>query len=97
MYIDPKNQSLVAKTSKNIRFHHFRVVAQFRFQNVPVRVPFSNLTVSEICRQKVCHFRVDGGPICHIFTVFKICRHRMNAVLGKKIWLVEIGRIILKS
>ena len=37
-----------------------------RFQNVPVRVPFSKPTVFKVCRQKMCRFRVNGRPIRHM-------------------------------
>ena len=32
-----------------------------------VRIPFSKSTVFKICRQEMCHFRVNGRPIRHIF------------------------------
>ena len=38
---------------------------------MPVRVPFSKSTVFEICRQKMCRFRVNGRPIRHIFHRFQ--------------------------
>ena len=34
---------------------------------MPVTVPFSKSTVFKICRQKMCHFRVNGRPIRRIF------------------------------
>ena len=53
------------------RFHHFRVLTGSRFQNVPVRVPFSKSNVFKIYRQKVCRFRVNGRTIRHIFHRFQ--------------------------
>ena len=52
------------------------------FKFIPVRVPFSKSTVFEICRQKMCRFVWTGGLSVTFFTVFKICRHRVNAVLN---------------
>ena len=49
---------------------------------MPVRVPFSKSTVFEICRQKMCRFRVKGRPICHIFHRFQnvpaSCEHSLR-------------------
>ena len=42
-----------------------------RFQDVPIRVPFSKSTVFKICRQKMCRFRVNGRPIRRIFHRFQ--------------------------
>ena len=41
------------------------------FKFIPVRVPFSKSTVFEICRQKMCRFRVNRRPIRHIFHCFQ--------------------------
>ena len=41
------------------------------FKFIPVRVPFSKSTVFEICRQKMCRFRVNRRPIRHIFHRFQ--------------------------
>ena len=38
---------------------------------MPVTVPFSKSTVFEICRQKMCRFRVNGRPIRRIFHRFQ--------------------------
>ena len=54
-----------------VHFHHFGVFTRCRFQNVPVRAPFSKSTVFKICRQKICRFRVNGRPIRHIFHRFQ--------------------------
>ena len=48
---------------------------------MPVRVPFSKSTVFEICRRKIAVFVLAGRPIRHIFTAFKMCWDRVNAVL----------------
>ena len=42
-----------------------------RFQNVPIRVPFSKSTVFKICQQKMCRFRVNRRPIRRIFHRFQ--------------------------
>ena len=52
-----------------------------RFQNVPVRAPFSKSSFFKICRQKMCRFRVNGRPIRHSFTVFTMCGHHLNVSL----------------
>ena len=41
------------------------------FKFIPVRVPFSKSTVFEVCRQKMCRFRVNRRPIRHIFHRFQ--------------------------
>ena len=41
------------------------------FKFIPIRVPFSKSTVFEICRQKMCRFRVNRRPIRHIFHRFQ--------------------------
>ena len=67
MYLHPKNRSFsFQKRRKMFCLHHFRVFIQCRFQNVLARVPFSKPTVFEICRQKMCRFRVNVRPIRHI-------------------------------
>ena len=71
-YLHPKCPSvLFQKRRKLFYFHHFQVFTQCHFQNVPVRVPFSKSTVSKICRQKMCRFRVNGRPIRRIFHRFQ--------------------------
>ena len=51
------------------------------FQVRPVRVPFSKSTVFEICRQKMCRFRVNGRLIHQIFHRFQnmpaSCEHSL--------------------
>ena len=51
-------------------------------KNVSVRVPFSKLTDFEICRQKMCRFRVNGRPIRHFFHRFEdvpeSCEHGLS-------------------
>ena len=72
MYLHPANQSvLFQKRRKIICFHHFRVFTRHRFQSVPVRVSFSKSTVFEICRHKMCRFRVNGRPVHHILYRFQ--------------------------
>ena len=72
MYLHPKNQSgSFHQLQKMFCFHHFQVFTECRLQNVPVRAPFSKSTVFEICRQKMCRFRLNGRPIRHIFHRFQ--------------------------
>ena len=72
MYLNSKNRSVsFQKHREMFCFHHFQVFAEFRFQNVPVRVPFSKSTVLKMCRQKMCRFRVNRRPIRHIFHRFQ--------------------------
>ena len=56
-----------------------------RFQNVPIRVPFSKSTVFKICRQKMCGFRVNRRPIRRIFHRFQnvpaSCERSLNLVI----------------
>ena len=61
------------------------------FPNVLVIVPFSKSTVFKICRQNMCHFRVNGKPIRHIFHPFQnvpaSCGHCLNFTPSfLKIW-----------
>ena len=72
VYLHPKNRSVsFQKRLKCSIFHHFQVFARCRFQNVPVRVPYSKSTVFKICRQKMCRFLVNGSPIRRIFHRFQ--------------------------
>ena len=72
MYLHPKNRSVsFQKCPKMFCFHHIQVFTRCCFQNVSVRVPFSKSTVFKLCRQKMCHFRVNGRPIRHIFHRFQ--------------------------
>ena len=71
LYLNPKNRSVSFQTRlKMFYFHHFKVLTRCRFQNVPIRVPFSNSTVFKICRQKMRRFRVNRRPIRRIFHRF---------------------------
>ena len=63
--------SLLPKTSKIVLFQNFQMFTRCRFQNVPIRVPFSKSTVFKICRQKMCRFRVNRRPIRRIFHRFQ--------------------------
>ena len=68
VYLHPKNRYVsFQKRLKMFCFHHFQVFTRCRFQNVPVRVPFSKSTIFRICRQKLCSFRVNGRPIRRVF------------------------------
>ena len=72
MYLHSKSRSVAfQKDRKMFCFHHFQVLARCCFQNVLVIVPFSKSTVSKICQQKMCRFRVNGKPIRHIFHRFQ--------------------------
>ena len=79
MNLNPKNRSV--SFQKRLKmfyfqdsifyFHHFTVFTRCRFQNVPIRVPFSKSAVFKICRQKMCRFRVNRRPIRRIFHRFQ--------------------------
>ena len=72
MNLNPKNRSVsFQKRLKMFYFHHFKVFTRCRFQNVPIRVPFSKSAVFKICRQKMCLFRVNRRPIRRIFHRFQ--------------------------
>ena len=47
------------------------MLAPCRYQNRPVRVPFSKSNIFKICRQKICCLRVNKKPIRHIFRRFQ--------------------------
>ena len=87
IYIHLKNRS--ASFWKRWKMFRFRVLTRCRFQNVPVRVPFSKSTVFKICRQKMCRFRVNGRPIRHIFHRFQIvpvsCERSLSLCL-ESVW-----------
>ena len=76
-YLHPKNRPVsIQKCRKMCCLHHCPVFTRCCFKFIPVRVPFSKSTVFEICRQKMCRFRVnDGRPFRHIF-------HRFQNVLA---------------
>ena len=87
--LNPKNRSVsFQKRLKMFYFHHFKVFTRCRFQNVPIRVPFSKSAVFKICRQKMCRFRVNRRPSVEFFTVLKMCRHRVNAVIVSRLRFV---------
>ena len=70
--LHPKNLSVsFQKRLKLFCFHHFQVFTRSSFPNVPIRVPFSKSTVFKICRQKMCHFRVNRRPFRRIFHRFQ--------------------------
>ena len=72
MSIHFKNRSVPFQSIKKMFFfHHFLVLTRCCFQNVLVKVPFSKSSVFKICPQKMCHFRVNGRPICYIFHHFQ--------------------------
>ena len=51
-------------------FDRFRGFTRCRFQNLPVRVPFSKPTFFKICWKSKCPFRINGRPIRKIFHRF---------------------------
>ena len=69
--LHPKNRSVSFQKRLKMFFRHFQVFTRCRFQNVPFRAPFSKSTVFEICRQKMCCFRVNRRPIRRIFHRFQ--------------------------
>ena len=83
MHLHSKNRPVsFQKRGKMFCLHHFRVFTRCCFKNVPVRVPFSRSTVFKICRRKMCRFRVNGSLSVTFFTVFRMCRHLVNADTG---------------
>ena len=64
-YLRPKNRPVSIQKRRKM------LCLQCCFKFIPVRVPFSKSTVFEICRQKMCRFRVNRRPICHIFHRFQ--------------------------
>ena len=80
-YLHPKNRPVsIQKRRKMFRLHHCRVLTRCCFKFRPARVPFSKSTVFEICRQKCAVFVWTEGLSVTLCTVFKMCRHRVNAV-----------------
>ena len=71
-YLYPKNRPVsMQKRRKMFYLHHCRVFTRCFFKYMLVRVPFSKSSDFEICRQKMCRFRVNGRPIRHIFHRFQ--------------------------
>ena len=71
-YLHPENRPVSIKSRRKMCcLHHCRVFTRCCFKFIPVRVPFSKSIVFEICRQKMCRFRVNGRPIRHIFHRFQ--------------------------
>ena len=79
--------------------HRFWVSTRCRFQNVPVRVLFSKSTVFKIFQQTMCHFRVNGRPICHIFHRFwnvpPSCEHSLGGTMVPLAELIDKFRFYL--
>ena len=98
MYLHPKNQAVSFQNRKMFCFRHFRVFTRCRFQNVPVKVPFSKSTVFKIYRQKMCRSRVKGRPIRHIFCRFQnvpaSCERSLSVLSHKDI---EINQSVFGS
>ena len=78
--LNPKNRSVSFQNRlKMFYFHHFKVFTRCRFQDVPIRVPFS-----KSAGKKCAVFVWTGGLSVTFFTVFKMCRHRVNCSLSQK-------------
>ena len=98
MYLHSKNRSVAfQKHRKLFCFYHLRVFTRGCFQNVPVIVPFSKSTVFEICRQKMCRFRVNGSTIRHIFHCFQNVPASCERCLRPSILLTNPIKIYLQS
>lgn len=79
IHLHIKNRSdLFWKRRRMFHVHHCQMLTQCRFQNVPVRIPFSKSTILKIC---MCRFRWAGGISVIFFTVFKLCLYRIKAAL----------------
>ena len=64
-YLHPKNRPVSIQKRRKM------LCLRCCFKFIPVRAPFSKSTVFEICRQKMCRFRVNRRPIRHIFHRFQ--------------------------
>ena len=62
LYLHPKI-SLIRKPSKMVCFHDLRVFTRCHFQNMLVRVPFSEIYCFQDLPEKTCPFRVNVRPI----------------------------------
>ena len=90
VYLNPKNYSVsFQKRLKMLYFHHFKVFTRCRFQNVPIRAPFSKSAVFKICRQKMCRFRVNRRPIRRIFHRFQNVPASCERSLSRLTWYLE--------
>ena len=92
MCLHPKNRPVsIQKRRKMFCFHHCRVFTRCCFKFMPVRAPFSKSTVFEICRQKMCRFRVNRRPIRRIFHRFQnvpaSCERSLNHLPKSSIFL----------
>ena len=90
-YLHPKNRPVsIHKRRKMCCLHHCRVFTRCCFKFRPVRVPFQNLPFSKSVGKKCAVFVSTGGLSVTFFTVFKMCRHRVNAVLRVKSLLSSV-------
>ena len=77
MYERPNNRSFsLQKRRKMFCFHHFRVFTRCRFQNISKRIPFS-----KSAREECAVFLGTRSLSVIFFAVFKLFRHRVNAIL----------------
>ena len=80
-YLHPKNRPVsIQKRRKMCFVHHCRVLTRCCFKFIPVRVPFSKSIVVESAGKKCAVFVWTGGLSVTFFTIFKMCRHHVNAV-----------------
>ena len=100
-YLHPKNRPVsTQRRRKMCCLHHCRFFTRCRFQNVPIRVPFSKSAVFKICRQKMCRFRVNRWPIRRIFHRFQnvpascersLSENKFTRLMSCEIWWVVVG------
>ena len=82
VFLHPKI-SIVREAAKMFCFRHFQVFTPCRFQNVPARVPFSNLPFSKSGGKNV-PFSCEREANLSNFSSFSKCAgHRVNAVLDR--------------
>ena len=90
--------SLVLKTLKS--FHYSRVFTRCHFQNVPVRVPFSNLPFSKCAGKNGPFSRGKGGLSVTFFTVFKMsCERSLTVSDSLKLQCLQrtLGKLPFKT
>ena len=97
LYLHPTNRSVSSqKHLKMFCFHHFQVFTRCRFQMCRLEFRFQIYRFPNL-PANCAVFVSTGGLSVEFFTAFKMCRHRVNTVFGKKIKFVRISYIVLLS
>ena len=72
MYLHSMNPSVSFQQRREMFcFHHFRVFTRCSFKKCAGYIFVFKIYRFQICRQKMCRFRVNGMPIRHIFYRFQ--------------------------